>query len=226
VTTPSDAIEFTFKFNLTRVGTLEDIAEFTVWCATDGFEPDDAGLLKLAVGAGNAWTDNAGPSYWSDNVSLATITARTFMSDGHTLREQITAPVDPWVGVGSNPALPWESSLVLSLYTYPRGTFISNGRRKRGRIYLPPMSSEWLDNSNSGYFSNTALPGFFANMVDFIGRVGQDDLGVKLTHPVVFSRVDGVTREITQLSIDAKIDVQRRRQNREVAGVLTAAYHE
>lgn len=223
---PLNAVEITWTFDLNRDGTQEDIAEFSIWCYDADYAPDQAGLLALAIGGGNAWTDNVATTPWTSNVALATITARNFQANGHTLMEARTAPTNPWAGSGGEPALPWETSLALSLYTYERGTFVTNGRRKRGRIYLPPMSSQTLESSNSGYFSNAALPGLLTRLVDFVGRVGQDGLGVKHTHPGIYSRVDGVVRDITQLSIDAKFDSQRRRQNREVAGILGADYHE
>jgi hypothetical protein len=215
-----NAIEYTWVFSLSKTGTDEDFAEFSIWTYDSDYGPDDSNLLDLAHGAWKAWHDNIPTDPWTDNVFLSYVKGRTFAANGHTLREQIYVPDVGWQGSGSHPALPWETSLCLSLYTYPRGSFVTQGRRKRGRVYLPPMRSGVLDSSNSGFFSDGALSALFTNLTHFVSRVGQDGLGVQNLTPVVYSRADNMARPIIQCSIDAKFDSQRRRQNREVAGHL------
>jgi hypothetical protein len=219
--TPTTLIALTWKFALSKVGTDMDIAEFTVNCHKDSYEPDDAQLLKLADGGYKAWQGHIDPTLWCDNVFLVSVAGRTFSADGHTFREQVWThgPTD-WVGTATGAALPWETSMALGLYTYPRGSFVANARRKRGRIYLPPMAANVLDPSNSGFFSNANLPTLLANLHEFMSHVGEDDIGASVVKPGVYSRVDGAIRDVTQLSLDAKIDSQRRRQNRETSGWL------
>jgi hypothetical protein len=221
MTTPLDCWSLTFDFPLTRAGTQEDHAEFTLWIDGDGTEPDDANLHSLAIGAGNAWTSNVPNLRWCNNVTLGSITATSYLADGHILRQQSVGPGTGWTGAAADPALPWETSLCISLYTYPRGTFVSHGKRKRGRFYLPPMAAAMLDSSNSGYFPDGNVDSQLGYMHDFLADVNQDMEGVGVGTLSVFSRVDSVLRPVTQISMDAKYDSQRRRQNRETAGVHT-----
>jgi len=224
VATPTDLVELTWVFTLSRAGAAEDVAEFSINCHRDSVEPDDAGLLKLCLGADHAWAGHMPTSHWCDNVRLSHVRGRMFMANGHTLREQQFVDDLDWHGQATDPALPWETSLALSLYTYPRGSFTANARRKRGRIYLPPMAALVLDSSNSGYFSNANIATLLGELKTFMSHVGEDDLGVKVVDPGVYSRVDSTVRDVVQLSIDAKIDSQRRRQNRETAGHIEVSF--
>ena len=221
--TPSELVQFTWHFELSQVGNPSDLAEFSIACHRDSIEPDDGGLLSLCEGAYAAWGDHMPGDHWCDNVRLTYVQGRMFAADGKTLREQrYIPPSNPWFGTGAHPAMPWETSLALSLYTYPRGSFTANARRKRGRIYLPPMASSVLDSSNSGFYSNALIPVLLSELHEFMTHVGEDALGVSVINPGVYSRVDGVVRDVTQLSIDAKFDSQRRRENREISGHLEA----
>jgi hypothetical protein len=116
--------------------------------------------------------------------------------------------------------LPWETSLAASLYTYPRGTFVPQARRKRGRFYLPPMGADQLDASNSGFFPDATIDAMLAEIVGFLQDSRETDVGAVTGTLGVFSRVDGVIRDVIQVSMDAKYDSQRRRQNRENAGIV------
>jgi hypothetical protein len=219
---PSNLIRLTWVFDLQTGGTIEDLAEFAINCGEDSFEPDDAQLLKLARGAFNAWESNVATSRFGTNVHLGSIIAQTFNGDGSTaLKQTLVAPSD-WRGTAGGACMPWETSLALSLYTYPRGSFVAHGRRKRGRIYLPPMSASVLDPANSGYFKDSDIDAFLGELTSFIEDVGNDDLGVHVVTPQVFSRVDSVMRSVTQISIDAKFDSQRRREKGQHAGYRTA----
>lgn len=218
MTTPLDCWSLTFDFPLNRAGTEEDHAEFSVWIDGDGTEPDDANLHSLAIGAHNAWTANVPNLRWCNNVRLGSVIATSYLSTGHILRQQAYSGDDAWVGAAADPALPWETSLAVSLYTYPRGTFVSHGRRKRGRFYLPPMAASMLDSSNSGYFPDGNIDSQLGYMKAFLGDVNQDMVGVPVGTLSVFSRMDSTLRPVTQITLDAKYDSQRRRQNRETVG--------
>lgn len=224
MSTPLDCWSLTFNFPLTRAGTTEDVAEFTVWIDGAGTEADDDMLASLAVGAGTAWTSNVPDLRWCNNVSLGSVTATSYLANGHILRQQEKPPSSPWTGAAADPALPWETSLAVSLYTYPRGTFVTNGRRKRGRFYVPPMAALTLDSSNSGYFSDGNMDSQLGYMHAFLSDVNQDQEGVPVGSLGVFSRMDSVVRHVTQISMDAKFDSQRRRENRETVGVRIAAF--
>lgn len=220
--TPTNLLLLTWYFSLSRVGTDEDIAEFSIATHQDSYEADQDGLNAITAGAFAAWKSNMPSQYWATNVYLSQTIGTQYQANGDTLRKAVFVPGpdagDHWVGSDSGSALPWETALACSLYTYPRGSFQPNARRHRGRFYMPPMAASTLDSSNSGYFKNANLATLLGHLADFVQDVGQDGLGVRHTRAGVWSRADNVVRDVVQLSIDAKFDSQRRRQNREVAG--------
>ena len=219
-----DCYLLSYNFELNRVGTSEDIAIFGLWMDGDGAEFGDAELAHLAAGGEIAWREHMTPDFWASNVTLSSVTATSFLANGNVLAQQQSVPETPWVGTNSTAALPWETALAVSLYTYPRGTFVSHAGRKRGRIYLPPMASAMLDSSNSGYLDNGAISSVLADMHVFLGLAGNSDEGVPVGQLSVFSRTDSVLRHVSQLSLDAKFDSQRRRENRETAGYITTSF--
>lgn len=223
--TPLNMYSLTWDFNLYRTTVREDHAEFTCFYQTvGGAQYGDAQLIHAAAGGAKAWTDNITKTNWCDNVTLSSVTATSYLANGHTFAVQQAPPPVGWTGTSDPPALPWETSLCMSLYTYPRGSFVSNARRKRGRFYLPPMAASCLDVSNSGYFDNATIAARLGEVHDFLEDSQNDELGVQIGSLGVYSRVDGICRAVTQISCDAKFDSQRRRQNRETAGVVTASF--
>jgi hypothetical protein len=223
--TPLDLYTLTFEFELNRVGTNEDIALFDLSMrGVGGAEYGDSQLASAAQGGINAWVATQAPAWFSTNVHFGWVTATNYLANGHINHQQRIAVGTAWDGTDSGPALPWETTLCTSLYTYPRGTFVSNGRRKRGRYYLPPMAASRLDSSNSGYFKNSDVAAALSRQHDFCQQAQQDMVGVDVGVLVVYSRTDGVTRDVVELSLDAKFDSQRRRENREVAGYDTVAF--
>lgn len=89
---------------------------------------------------------------------------------------------------------------------------------------MPPQTAGELENSNSGFFSNSLLPDFFTSVHAFLTAAQDSEVGAKIGDLSVFSRMDGVLRHVEYLYVDAKFDSQRRRQNRETAGVLGVAF--
>lgn len=225
MSTPADAYQLTWNFPLTRVATQEDIAEFSLWFAgVGGAEYGDEQLASAAQGGYNAWVNNMSAGHWCNNVLLDSVTATNYLTTGHILHQQNYVGDGSWVGEHPGPAMPWETALAVSLYTYPRGTFVTHGRRKRGRYYMPPMAAGVLDGSNSGYYSDSALAALLAECKAFLEDAGQDKLGATIGTLSVFSRVDSELRPVSQVTLDAKFDSQRRRENREKAGYLVTPF--
>lgn len=213
--------ELVFSFPLTLIAAQVEVAEFTIWLQADA-EPDDwdDAIVIWAQSAADAWSDGVSASAFCNNVHLEQVYARHYGPDGKLANEQSAVPNNPWVGTASPPALPWETSLAVSTYTYEPGTFTPHGRRKRGRYYQPPMAASALDHSNSGYHDDTSMAAVLTEQVGFLRLLGTNDFGVQQAVPCVFSRMDGVLRPITWLAIDAKFDSQRRREHSEPAGRL------
>lgn len=219
--TPLDLYQLVFRFDLLELTSPADIAEFSLWMAgVDGAEYGDPQLHSAAIGACHAWQDNINQGRFSTAVEFASVTARNFLANGHTNHEQVFDADGGWVGSASGASMPWETSLCQSLYCYPRGSFIPNARRRRGRFYMPPMAATVLDPTNTGFYSNSDLATLHTEVHDFLVAAEKDMVGVKIGDLVVYSRVDGSHNNVIQLSVDAKFDSQRRRQNREPVGHL------
>jgi hypothetical protein len=211
----------TWNFELNRVGVPEDVAQLSLHFGGTSYEPTDQQLGSIAEGGYNAWNENMDAAWFTNAVTLTKVSSYRYNDAGKAIGVGVYQPNDPkWHGTHAGPSLPWETALVCSLYSYPRGSFQVNPRRKRGRIYLPPMAASVLDTSNSGYVSDALVTEILAACANFIEDAEKESLGVALSPPVIFSRVGQELYEVTDLYMDAKIDAQRRRQNSETAGVI------
>jgi hypothetical protein len=222
---PVNAFEMVFTFNLSQTGAEEDIAEFTLWLQSqDPGAPTDSDLQDSAQVGYQAWVDNTTADYWTTAVTLASCYCRTFDSAGKTAAEEGFAAGTLWQGTATSASMPWETSLAVSLYTYRPQTFVTHGRRKRGRYYLPPVAAVNLDPSNSGFFKDSQIHAFFNDQINFLSKVNRNIGGLPQNVLSVFSRVDGVCRPVTFAQIDGKFDSQRRRENRQTAGRITSDF--
>lgn len=215
---PTNRWMTTWHFELRRSGVLEEEANFSLHFGGTSYEPTDDQLNSIAEGAYKAWDDNAGSGDYTNAVVLASTKSYRYNDAGYVIGIGSFSPDDKWIGTASGASLPWETSLVLSLYSYERGTFVQNPRRKRGRIYLPPMAASRLDTSNSGYYQDSQVDTLLGQLGAFVEDAEKDALGVALAPPVVFSRVGQALYQITDLYLDAKFDSQRRRERSETAG--------
>jgi hypothetical protein len=101
----------------------------------------------------------------------------------------------------SGPALPPAACACVSLIA-------NTSRRGRGRCYLAGMTeSQWGDTGLSVAASNVAIG---AAWLAFTNQAGSTASLV----PAVYSRADGVSRLVTSIAVDSRLDTQRRRQAR------------
>jgi hypothetical protein len=216
---PANNAKITMTFALSTPAGAEDEAEVGLWGFFQAGAPADydATLLGLAEAARDKWVADIPKSDFSQAAELKTVSAIHYDATGHTANEQraVTTTGD-WIGSQIR-GLPWETSLVISLYTYTPGTFIANARRRRGRCYLPPLGASVLANNGSGFLPDAdalnILTAFEAFLTDVRGVALAG--GVNWA-PGVFSREDGAIRVLTDLGVDGKIDSQRRRQKSEI----------
>lgn len=153
ITRPADLMRVTSQFSLQQGGVQAEIAECDVWYQwTEGATPTDwdAALLALATENYNGWAANMSPAWFPPSVLYGTSKAARCDDVGHVLNEQSFTPTsDIWGGASGN-SLPWQISCCVGLYGYQPDTFIANARRKRGRIYLPPMQTTDLHDPDTG----------------------------------------------------------------------------
>ena len=86
------------------------------------------------------------------------------------------------------------------------------------------MAASQLDGSNSGYYVNSGIVSLLGEVKAFLQRAQKDSEDVPIGNLSVFSRMDGVVRHVSEVTLDAKFDSQRRRQNREEAGYASTAF--
>lgn len=119
-----------------------------------------------------------------------------------TYSGEYTAPT-PLNGTSSH-YLPWQSSIVVTLRTG------ASGRRNRGRMYLPAAGAALgADSQMSNSDITTLVNNWAAAFTDLAGS----DAGT----PSVVSIAGSAHRAITTVEMDSRVDIQRRRANKQVA---------
>lgn len=133
----------------------------------------------------------------ADNVSLQTITVRD--ASGLSAGSVDVAPTTPAGGLAADP-LPFSIAACVSLKT------ALNSRSGRGRVYLVGFTE--TANTSAGLIvstTRTTITTAFSNLVAALGAADYE-LGV-------YSRTLTQFNPVTQISIDGRWDVQRRRNN-------------
>lgn len=159
-------------------------------------------------------------TFWSSSVQMDAVEVFHLDTQGHTLDKGVAVFEGPqeWVGDGSE-SLPWETSAVVSLYAYNPAGFAQDRRNKRGRFYLPPLVTSFMDGAKGRYQGGGSFAiqplhiqvNSWLNDVNGLelgpGSVGRDNMRL-----VVLSRVKSACYRVTYSRMDTAPDVQRRRQ--------------
>lgn len=220
---PANLVKLTMQFDLWGAsGSPEDLAEFSVWGDTDPAPPPspDTWLDDLADFATSEWVTSFPKTRFSPAVHLNRAIAGIYGSDGKLDFERAVAvaPTD-WVGAADD-SLPWSNGMVISLYTYTRGNFVANGKSRRGRIYLPPFGTSILNAGPSGELSIgdiTTIRDAFGDWLTALA--GHSGPGGGSFHAGVLSKTLNQFNELAQLSVDNKMDTQRRREKQQAATI-------
>jgi hypothetical protein len=197
-------------FALKRVHHLGDTVDW----------PTDVG--DIAQGVRDAWNADIEPSRFGGLVSGNHVGVYHLGTDGRTIDKGVSAfeGGSAWVGSGPGATLPWETSIAVTLYGFDPVAFTPYASRKRGRFYLPPMSTN-MCSGGAGALDLTNMDALLAQFQSFIQDVNGillhdysevDRDGVEVG---VLSRKGGIFSPVTHLAIDNRFDVQRRRQNRQ-----------
>jgi hypothetical protein len=233
---PSDMMRVRLRATLWESSIQQEEAQFGFYCQrvhTVGQTTDwPADVQELAEKIRDAWNDHiTNKTMWSGDVHMDSVKVDHLnAADGKTLNQGVAlfTGTDAWVGTGSK-SLPWETALVVSLFGYERGVFAADKGRKRGRFYLPPMSSTAL-NDVGGEVDSTAMNNLGTNMVAFLNDVqgmefssGDGPSGSDYANLVVMSigtpdkQLPPTTYPVTNVYIDSKFDSQRRRERQQPA---------
>lgn len=189
---------------------------------------------RIASKVASNWSNFSIGNYHSANALLQRVEVYHLDEAGLTI-DKAVAPIGAngeGVGGTTNTAqLPHDVALVLSLYSYPSGTFVRQASRRRGRIYLPGLAANSL--GPSGQFSTTWLTncvGAWSQLLkDLDGMDFADSNPVPgATNPtaelVILSKAAGEAYRVVRVHADSLPDTQRRRGQELVpAGVADAS---
>lgn len=231
MTQPDAMLLIEMQFQLYNdANVVEEFAQIGLWGDYDPItSPTDLqdAMDDLAAFALSSWNTDMTKSRFHQGIEAKAVKVVKQDTSGHTERESIAVPSGtPWRGTGSGVALPWESAMVIGLYTYPRGTFIPGARRRRGRVYMPGLDSSGLSGGHSGLLTSTYVSGILGDFKTFLGHLLTHTLlhGTSSWHPGVFSRAASQINEVVQLSADNKVDVHRSRERQQSATITNLAF--
>lgn len=165
-----------------------------------------------------AWTDIA-PAF-TNRVVGDRVDAYHLDTAGKTLDKGSASFTgdDAIEGSVSAGTLPYQCALVLSMYSYPHGSFVPHGKSRRGRIFLPPPAGSFCGNDGRAQTTKrdallTAMQAFFN---DIQGMHIGDDGGLPTTADyfelALLSKVRGEWYQIVDLGLGLVIDTQRSRR--------------
>ena len=172
---------------------------------------------RMPVGVVTPW--------FASTVRLSNVTTYHLeAATGHTLHKGVAVEATPWKGTGG-PSLPFECSAAVSLYAYTPGSFVANRGRKRGRMYLPPLTTGAMAPDMQGVRPGVLAPGAVGPLADGLGAffndvnqmtVGEDPLGIGSVWTLgVISRADVAFYPVTHIRLGNVLDTQRRRRNKQ-----------
>jgi hypothetical protein len=225
---PNNLVKVTVQFDLTDASSVvEDHAEIGIWGQLPDWDGSnaDAVLEALATYAAGQWVADISPTRYSPAVVLNGVVAGSYNTAGNLTAEQkFTNSPSDWVGAASQ-SMPWAVSPVVSLYTYQRGTFVLQGKSKRGRVYLPPVGTTAMGNAVSGEMSVTNAEDFRDDIATWLAAiVGHSLPGGFAFHPGVLSKTHNYFNQLAYLSVDTKLDTQRRRERQQLATISTVPW--
>lgn len=232
---PAEVMQATLEFSLSKGGAAQDIAEFSIWATADPWPTGDtdkqAFLEEMAQEVYEAWADAVTAGNWHTNLRLENVTTRIPNADGSTALRAAYSPVSKWAGSAAATQLPWQVATVISLYCYTPGGFVPQARSKRGRYYLPPPTTGWLNNLGEGTIADSMVSDLVDEQSTFLtvlsGDHTYDSGGVSITTAltlVVVSRQHTYATPVSFIRVDNRFDTQRRRANRETVVYQGASF--
>lgn len=146
-------------------------------------------------------------------MTYNTVTSYSYAGGPHVDRVSGPLSLATWIGTGAS-ALPNQCAMVMSIKT---GT---PGRSFRGRIYLPAPAAGAI--SSTGQVGNTTINSIGNAWISFLTGMAAGGGGVPVLHLQVVSATRGVMTSGVSLLIDSRLDVQRRRANKQAVSQVNA----
>lgn len=185
-------------------GTLAsgEIFQTGFW-ASGSFADEATADAAATTEASNIATDMA--SYWSSHqassCALNKITIYSYPTGGPTASIIGQATVSGVVGTQSTGIMPDQVCTVATLLTG------AAGRRNRGRMYIP-LTSAVLD--SSAQVPVVTTDALALALATHFARFDTSPPGV-----VVLSQIAGTARRVNSVVVDSRVDIQRRRADRQ-----------
>lgn len=162
-------------------------------------DADAANIKTLFLGDWiNAWL-----SHMTSDMVITEIRVYAYPAGGPRASFVGVAPIASGNGTDTSGYLPLQVAPVLTLLTG------ASGRRNRGRMYLPLTGFSMMGSNH--LLSTTATDAITSAAATFFSALGP------AYPPVVLSIVGSSHRAITEVAMDNRPDVQRRRANKEGA---------
>lgn len=212
---PDDLYRIQYTFSLGADG---EVAVTGFHCRYD----PDGGASNVAAGLLAAHAEGSWDAGWNSRVADFATSVRLIQTAAYHviagagpadfLATNPIASGAQWHGTGSD-SLPWEDSLVVTLEGLSAGTNLPHARRYRGRAYLPPMVPGILSGA-AGFVDATSLGNFVTASSAWLEGFNDTVSGTQ-ARVVVLSRVGETATDVDHVSMDAQMDLQKRRQNRQ-----------
>jgi hypothetical protein len=186
-----------------------------------GSEAEPTVTSELVGHVASKFSDNAGPikPLHASTVKLQRLDTYKLDTDGKALTKA-TAVFDGtdqpvWQGSATSGSLPWECAVVVSLNANGAG-YDPHAARKRGRFYLPPPSTDTLAGDGNGRLATGKVDTFKTTWATILEAVNDIPSGLaSQCRLIVASKVASANYDVVSLHVDDRVDVQRRRENRQ-----------
>jgi len=182
-----------------------EIFEWGFWSAeapaNDGAANSQAAAVATAYTSAIG-TGSAPHTFLSSGEGIDEVRVYSYTTGGPSAQHVGSAPLVQTSA--STATCPNQVAVVCTLYTG------FSGRRNRGRVYLPCTHTSALV---SGQLSSSQVTALAQFMQKFFQNVN-----AAVTQPiVVLSQVAGAANDVVTIKVDSRLDIQRRRANRQAA---------
>lgn len=187
--------------------------EFSVWTEPSTPPADENALLNYASAAAAIVTDTDVLPIWQKLIrsdsGLDEVRAY-FYGNGGTKATLVASAEAIIVGAASG-GLPLQCAVVVTTLTGLAG------RSRRGRAYLP--ASGYATSPGTHVLSTADATAFATAFATYLSTLKAPADPYPAQTPVVVSGALSATAPIVQVAVDTKIDIQRRRANRQTGSV-------
>lgn len=213
---PSGLHRIQYRFNWNGDGVANEIQETGFWCTVASpTESADATCNIVAQRAVEQWTANMPLTAFSGAVSAAEVNVYNYPAPppAHAANAgRSSFDAHPWSGSGPQ-GMPPENTIVATTQAYAPGAFVPfRGRRQRGRMYLPTLTTNLL--ASTGRVTSAGALSLMNGVIGLLNGIQSEDGSDVVVQPRVLSLVDDEARVITYVRVGDVVDTQRRRRNK------------